>query len=587
MAAREIELINDRELARKRLPIFAGQDVPSTVVRKEIVDNGVDVVNERGQRADECIIRIGPNRLQVMDNGSGISTKIKEGTDKTHLWLACAKMFSSSNYGGTMESVGANGVGLTIANYTSKRFFIGLFNKNNVEGYLFIDGYLAGTQECIDNVAQNHEHMKERDIADAKSEGDMVSNPISVEDGKARFAPHYDIGFMVDVEWFQPGVMKIFPDEFNPRWLMNYIKLRVGELNAGRVTVELYRNDDFDESALVERNLWGRNIEDADGFEYVKSWNERCEEVGAVIVKEGPWQIALSTDESMKIDSIVQGAPVNAPYNYGIPITIQEYRVTVHVPVSFKFQSKEYPAYQDQTKMGVRFPYKEFNSAFQRSGDVYKYFYHEAEKAYMAKVIKDSDSSMFWPALGEPSESELIIAEGYSAISGLKSQRDPMTQACIALRGKILNCWNLDMQKSMRSDVVKQMLNATIYTPYTRVIIATDEDPDGFHIRGLLLALFARYTNLIQEGKVYLVHSPHYLFKKRGAELKWSDSAADCPKGYHVTTLKGLGGMTPEEVEHFVMNPETRELIQVQWDRLAYQALDHAFSYGGENWIQQ
>ena len=142
------------------------------------------------------------------------------------------------------------------------------------------------------------------------------------------------------------------------------------------------------------------------------------------------------------------------------------------------------------------------------------------------------------------------------------------------------------MQKAMLADVVKQILNAVIYTNYKRVIIATDEDADGSHICGLLLALFARFTNLIQDGKVYRIHSPHYLFKKRGAELQWSDDAKDCPKGYHVTTLKGLGGMSANEVEHFIMNHETRDLINIVWDDAATESLDHAFSYGGENWIE-
>ena len=105
MAAREIELINDRDLARQRLAIFAGMDIPATIVRKELIDNEIDVVNERGQRANKCCIILGPNRIKVMDNGSGISTKTKPGTDKTHLWFACAKMFLSSNYGGVSDNV--------------------------------------------------------------------------------------------------------------------------------------------------------------------------------------------------------------------------------------------------------------------------------------------------------------------------------------------------------------------------------------------------------------------------------------------------------------------------------------------------
>ena len=602
MAAREIELINDRDLARQRLAIFAGMDRPSTIVRKELIDNEIDVVSERGQRANECCIKLGPNRIVVMDNGSGISTKVKPGTDKTHLWLACAKMFSSSNYGGVSDSVGANGVGLTIANYTSRRFAIGLINRQNVEGYQFIDGYLAGSEECQENVRMGGGLFDKVDMDLADTEGDMVKNPLSVEEGKRRFEPFYEIGFVVDATWFPSGTMQdsgeasekklkaLFPDTADLSWLAHYVEARAGELKTGNVHMYVYGDDEF--LTLRQEFHWTKDAE-LNGqetpyggkFEYAPSWREQVDRYGAVVIKNGPWQVALSTNPEMKVTSIVQGAPIEARTTHRCNIQIQDYSVAVEVPVSLHYLSTEYPAYQDQTKTNVRFPYNVVAAAFERAVDVYRHFYREAEKAYMAKVIADSDSSMFWPALGEPSESELIIAEGYSAISGLKSQRDPMTQACIALRGKILNCWNLDMQKAMRAKVVKQILNAAIYTPYKRIIIAVDEDYDGSHICSLLLALFGRFTNLIQEGKVYRIHSPHYLFKKRGAELRWSDEAKDCPNGYHVTTLKGLGGMTQEEIQRFIMNEDTRELIQIEWDKDAWEALDHAFSDGGESWI--
>ena len=314
--------------------------------------------------------------------------------------------------------------------------------------------------------------------------------------------PYWDLGFMVDVTWFPLGtnvdsgekndanaedsvkVMKpLFPDAPNLHWLVNYTRARAGELNSGEVTFMLYNSDDFENSNPIETHIWNKNKESEN---YIPGWKERIDEFGAVVIKNGPWQIALSTNPKMEVTSIVQGAPIDARFKHSISIQIQDYKVSVSVPVSIKYQSEEYPAYTDQTKVNVRFPYAAVNNAFEKSGDIYKYFYREAEKSYMAQVIKDSDSSMFWPALGEPDE--LIIAEGYSAITALKAQRDPMTQACIALRGKILNCWNLEMQKAMLADVVKQILNAVIYTNYKRVIIATDEDADGSHICGLLIS---------------------------------------------------------------------------------------------------
>lgn len=584
MAGRKIELITDRDLARKRLPMFAGSDIPSTIVRKELIDNEIDVVNEVKMKATKCIIRIGKNRIQVMDNGDGLSTEIKEGTDKTHLWLACAKMFSSSNYDGVTDTVGANGVGLTIANYTSKYFTVAKIGQKKVKGYRLIHGFLCGTPECAANIEENPSLFNEQDRLLSSTNGDFVAQPLEKSEFMQEFNPYWEEGFMIDITWFE-APNSLFPDNGpNVNWLVNYAKVRAGEIASGDVFLELYSDDSFDKKCLMESKHWNK---DKESEFYVPSWLERCKEHNAVIIKDGPWTIALSTDSNMKVESVVQGAPVTSRYATGCSIKIQDYDVNVQVPVSIKYLSNEYPNYQDQTKVSLgRYPYSQVSRAFERSDYVYKFFYREAEKLYMKKVIQDSDSGCFWPALGNPEEAELIIAEGYSAISGLKSQRNPITQACIALRGKILNCWNLEMQKAMNAEVVKQILNAVIYTPYKRIIIAVDADEHGSHIGALLLALFGRFTNLIQDGKVYYVHTPHYLFKKRGAETLWSDNAADCPSGYSVTTLKGLGGMKEDEVEKFIMNDETRDLIQLVWDDEAYENLDHAFSYGGESWIE-
>lgn len=562
--ARKVSLISDRDLARERLPIFAGSIMPQTIVMKELIDNEIDVVNEKDQPANKTIIKLSQNRIKLMDNGTGISTEINEDTGKSHIWTACAKMFSSSNYEGVQDSVGANGVGMTMANFTSAKFNVLNFNGENVKGYSFTDGFLNGTEESGVN-----------------EDGNYILNPLSYEEANEKFKPFFKNGFLVDVTWHKTP-NKLFEDPASLSWLLNYINIRVGEINSGEVELFLYEDDDFE--VETEHIILNKNKESE---HYVKSWEEKVQENNGLILKDGPWSIAFSTNETMKIPPIVQGAPIKERFKVSAGIEIQNENIRVSVPYSLKYESKDYPPYTDQTKVDIRIPYNIIGRLFERSGDIYKHFYREAEKLYMSKVMKESDTSNFWPSLRKPEESELIIAEGYSAISGLKSQRDPKTQACIALRGKVLNCWNLDMQKAMRSDVVKQILNAVLHSNYKRIIIAVDADDDGGHIASLLTALFARFTNIIQDGKLYYVHTPHYLFKKFRSETKWSDNAADCPQGYHVTTLKGLGGMTPSEIDTFIMNHETRQLVQIVWDKDAEKNLDHAFSEGGEKWIIQ
>ena len=576
--AREIEILNDRGQARQRLAIWAGSDFPHTVVVKELIDNEIDVVNEKKQPANEVIIEMGPNRIKLMDNGAGISTDVKEGSDKTHLWLACAKMFTSSNYGGVSDSVGANGVGLTTAQYTSHSANIVNFNGRSVKGYQFTDGYLNGSEE-----------------SGVSSSGDLVANPLSYKDANERFKPFFEHGFLTDFT-FASVPNEVFKDNIDIPWLVNYTKIRTAEISSGRVTFRVYEDNEF--TKLKSEYKWSKNeiaknsvdengnyIPNEAGFTYLPSWEERVKKNNGELLREGPWYIAFFNSE-VKIPPIVQGAPIKERFNVNQTITIQDYDIRMSIPYTIKYLSTDYPPYQDQTKTDIRIPYSVIGRCFERSGDVYKHYYKEAEKAYMAKVISDSDSKMFWPSLGDASESELIIAEGYSAISGIKGQRDPMTQACIALRGKISNVWNLDMVKAMNSDIVKQILNAVLHNDYKRVVIATDADEDGNHISSLLIALFDRFTRIIDDGKLYYVHTPHYIFKK-GKQIAWSDDAKDCPNGYHTTTCKGLGSLTAAQTKLFITNPDTRTLQKIVTHNESedWLALDHAFTYGGENWI--
>ena len=571
---RSVDLATDRFLARDRMPIFLGQDQPQTIAMKEIIDNEIDIVSDRKQPASKAIIYISPSRLKVMDNGTGITADDAVGdTERPSLFHACATMFSSSNYNdNSRDTIGANGVGMTLANYTSAKFSIINFNGKNVKGYSFTDGYLNGP-ESVNSSDENPDEIKNL------PSGDYVKNPLSYDEANKMFDPFFENGFLIDVTW-HPVPNELFVDKANISWLLNYAKIRSGEMTSGEIEIHAFNDHEFNDP--IGRYIYSK---DPESDSYIPNWDERVKETGAELIKDGDWIFGFNRNE-MKIDSICQSAPITSRYKHTINIQIQDYNVAVEVPFTMKYLSDKYPNYTDQTKVSVRFPYTAVNRAFEKSGEVYKYFYRQAEKSYMAKVIKDSDSSMFWPCIGPADEGELIIAEGYSAISGLKSQRDPMTQACIALRGKIPNCWNLDMVKAMRSDVIKQVLNAVLYNNYKRIIIAVDADDDGFHIASLLIALFYRFTNIIDENKLYFVHTPHYLFKKRGKELKWSDNAADCPEGYHVTTLKGLGGMEAEQVELFIMNSETRDLILIKDDSRAWENLDEAFTYGGEHWIK-
>ncbi len=600
--AEQIQVLEGLEPVRKRPGMYIGSTGPRGLhhLVYEVVDNSVDEALAGHCDHIEIVLRADGSAL-ISDNGRGIPTDIHPRTGKSALETVLTVLHAGGKFGsgGYKVSGGLHGVGISVVNALSEWVNVTVFRDGNEFNQRFEKGVSKGE---LETKKQTGRPSKKGTTICFKPDKTIFSGGIEFE--YALLSSR-----LRELAYLNGGVKIVFRDERNQLSDGSFkeevylyqggIKEYVEYMNAEKDPIhpEIIYVDSQKENVYVEAALqWCSDVYSDNILGFAN--NIRTIDGGTHI--EGLKTVLTRTFNNL---AKKRGKRKDIEKN----LAGENIREGLTVVLSVKVPDPEFEG-QTKTKLGnteVRgivdsligealTKYMEFNpgildlileKAIQS--------FNAAEAARRARELVRRKSVLESSTLPgkladcssrDPSESEIYIVEGDSAGGSAKQGRDRNFQAILPLRGKILNIEKTDDTKIYKNTEIQSLITALglgikgeefneSSLRYHRVVIMTDADVDGAHIRTLLLTFFYRYQReLVEKGFIYIACPPLYKVE-RGKNHNYcynENQLKDTIKGFgenanfNIQRFKGLGEMMPKQLWDTTMNPQTRMMKRVE-----------------------
>jgi len=600
--AEQIQVLEGLEPVRKRPGMYIGSTGPRGLhhLVYEVVDNSVD--EALAGHCDQILVVLNDDgSCAVTDNGRGIPTDIHPRTGKSALETVLTVLHAGGKFGagGYKVSGGLHGVGVSVVNALSEWVEVTVHRQNQVHTQRFERGVPIGT------------------LASAPGESGRTGTSVCFKPDIEIFSTGIVFDYQTlssrlrELAYLNGGVKIVFRDDRetardasgNPHEEIYFyeggIKEYVAYMNAEKDPLHadiIYVNSEK-EGVQVEAALqwcvdaysdsilgFANNIRTVDGGTHIEGLKTvLTRTLNTFAKKRGKRKEA---DGNLAGENIREG--LTAVLSVKVPDPEFEGQTKT------KLGNTEVRGIVDTLVGEALAEYLEFNPAvidliLEKAIQAF----NAAEAARRARelVRRKSvlESSTLPGKLAEcssrdPSESEIYIVEGDSAGGSAKQGRDRRFQAILPLRGKILNIEKTDDAKIYKNTEIQALITALGLgikgeefdeknLRYHRIVIMTDADVDGAHIRTLILTFFFRYQKaLVEGGYIYIACPPLYKVE-RGKNHTYCYNEGDLKKtiegfgekaNYTIQRFKGLGEMMPQQLWETTMDPTTRMMKRVE-----------------------